>query len=103
MAETDSLLQRLAIYRGNLTNTLLKQRAFHGSLTPPGVINGIADARNNINQLKAALYRLGVQTTDIPGVDYDIDTDITITVSRSVYEQMRSILEPYGIELPEVE
>lgn len=57
---------RLKIYRNNL-QTYLKQQALVGAAnTPLPIVNGIAEARREIRQIKQELRRLGVAVGDLP-------------------------------------
>lgn len=68
-AITTSLLRQLAAHRATL-QVLLIQRAGLGSLhAPPGVHNGMAQARAEIAQLKAELRARGEHVDDQPGDD----------------------------------
>lgn len=99
----DHQIELIKINRRALTSTLLPQRATHGSLTPQGVILGIEQARHNIQDSKALLHSWDIHVADMPGVDFDLSSTITIQVDRSTYDRMRDILAQYGIDLPEVE
>lgn len=62
-------LQLLAIHRGNLANFLKQQHLYGERDTPPVILNGIVDARREIQRIKSML-----RTWDAPLTDQVDDT-----------------------------
>lgn len=67
MSETDmDLQQQLEIHRATLSH-YLKQQAIHGTaFTPPSVIFGVRETRQNILRIKRALRDRGIVVEDYP-------------------------------------
>jgi hypothetical protein len=67
---------------------------------------GIDLARKNIRRLKREALALGFDIAHVVGVDFDdpeLDRMITVKIKLSTYNEIRAIVEQYGINLPEVE
>ena len=94
-------LNILNIHRRNLQH-LLQQRAIQGVNTPQGTLTQIDMTRDSIVNTKAALKHYGVSVEDVPGIDTDIASTVTITLPIDVYKEIKDIVEKYGITLPEI-
>ena len=56
----------LTTYRRNLAHYLKQQAALGEAYVPPGVVNGITEARSNIQRIKQILRGLNIAVEDFP-------------------------------------
>jgi tetratricopeptide (TPR) repeat protein len=85
-------LALLAAHRRTLA-VYMRQKAELGVLAPPGVFNGIADARAQIQRIKVILRNSGVSVPDLPD-DEPSSQEIATSHDR------RSIVSPFQVPYP---
>ncbi len=80
--EIDQPIQRLQAHRRTLA-VLLRQRASLGAdYAPPGIANGIEEARAEIRRLKEVLRSWNVSVEDLPDDEPSVTADFTTTPPR---------------------
>lgn len=102
--ELQHQLGLLNIYRENAKLAISQRAAYGTSNVPQIIIHNLTEARDNIAQIKLKLHLHYFYEVDtVPGIDYDDIRMVTVTIPRDTYYQIKSIVEDYGIELPEAE
>ncbi len=82
----DAQLELLAVHRRTLA-VYLRQQAQLGVLTPPGVINGIAETQSAIHQIKEQLRADRVSVEDQPNDDLQPSAVTAMEAERKVADQ----------------
>lgn len=67
--DIDNQQKQLSIHRRNLTHYLEQKANLGGAYVPPGVANGIREARENIHRIKATLHSWNIAVEDHPDDD----------------------------------
>src|SRR5262245_58125876 len=80
----------LTTYRRRLAGHLKQQAALGEAYTPPGVPEGIRDARDNIRRLKEILRAWGVAVEDLPDDEPPASGSFASTLPKSGSEPARA-------------
>ena len=91
--EMADIQERLQTYRRTLAHYLRQQAQLGSAFAPPGVMNGIAEARREIRRLKAILRSWGAAVEDMPD-DGDVESPsspATPSTSKVIDMRRRSL------------